>query len=173
MNKKFLLVMAVLAVIVGAFYAYLGGFSAANVLEVNSQQLYVAGQAFRGSVKDNAISDAFRRAAEVLDKKELEGMLGNIYYNNPEGRADSVDAFIGVVIPDSAVQLPADYELRVVPGGRRALRGEVNAHYMLAPNKLYGAIFDYAREKNIELETFYVEWFPEDHQGIVEVPVKE
>jgi hypothetical protein len=173
MNKKFLLVMAVLAIIVGAFYAYLGGFSSAKVSEVSSEQLYVAGRAFKGSVTDNLINDSFRRAAEVLDKKELEGMLGNIYYNNPEGRADSVNAFIGVIIPDSSVRLPADYELRVVPGGRRALRGEVNAHYMLAPNKLYEAIFDYAKEKNLELETFYVEWFPEDHQGIVEVPVKE
>jgi hypothetical protein len=173
MNRKFLLVIMVLAIIVGAFYAYLGGFSAAKVSEVSSEQLYVAGRAFNGSVTDNLINDSFRRAAEVLDKKELEGVLGNIYYNNPEGRADSVNAFIGVVIPDSAVQLPADYELRVVPGGRRALRGEVNAHYMLAPNKLYEAIFEYAKEKNLELETFYVEWFPEDHRGIVEVPVKE
>lgn len=173
MNKKFLLVMVVLSIIVGAFYAYLGGFSNAKVTEVSSEQLYVAGRAFKGSVTDNLINDSFRRAAEVLDKKELEGMLGNIYYNNPEGRADSVNAFIGVIIPDSAVQLPADYELRVVPAGRRALRGEVNAHYMLAPNKLYEAIFDYAKEKNLELETFYVEWFPEDHRGIVEVPIKE
>ncbi|PKV67122.1 GyrI-like domain-containing protein [Pontibacter ramchanderi] len=173
MNKKFLLVMLVLSFIVAAFYAYLGGFSSAKVSETNSTQLYVAGRAFRGSVNDKGINDAFRRAAEVLDKKELEGMLGNIYYNNPEGRADSLDAFIGVIIPDSAAQLPADYELRVVPGGRRALRGEVSAHYMLAPNKLYEAVFDYSKEQNLELETFYVEWFPEDHQGIVEVPIKE
>jgi hypothetical protein len=173
MNRKFLLVVVVLSIIVGAFYAYLGGFSKARVSEVSSEQLYVAGRAFKGSVTDNLINDSFRRAAEVLDKKELEGALGNIYYNNPEGRADSVNAFIGVVIPDSAVQLPADYTLRVVPGGRRALRGEVNAHYMLAPNKLYEAIFEYAKQKNLELETFYVEWFPEDHRGIVEVPVKE
>lgn len=173
MNKKFLLVMLVLSFIVAAFYAYLGGFSSASVSEVNSEQLYVAGRAFNGSVNDSGINDAFRRAAEVLDKKELEGMLGNIYYNNPEGRGDSVKAFIGVVVPDSTVQLPADYELRVVPGGRRALRADVNAHYMLAPNRLYEAIFGYAKEQNLELETFYVEWFPEDHRGIVEVPIKE
>ncbi|MBX0333792.1 GyrI-like domain-containing protein [Pontibacter sp. HSC-14F20] len=173
MNKKFLLVMLVLSAIVAAFYAYLGGFSSTSVSEVNSERLFVAGRAFSGSVNDSGINDAFRRAAEVLDKNELQGQLGNIYYNNPEGRADSVNAFIGVVIPDSTVQLPADYELRVVPGGRRALRSEVNAHYMLAPNKLYEAIFDYAKEKNLELETFYVEWFPEDRQGIVEVPIKE
>ena len=173
MNKKFLLVMVVLSIIVGAFYAYLGGFSSAKISEANSQQLFVAGRAFKGSVKDNQINDAFRRAAEVLDKKELEGMLGNIYYNNPDDKSDSISAFIGVIIPDSTAQLPADYELRVVPGGRQALRGEVNAHYMLAPNKLYEAIFDYAKEKNLELETFYVEWFPEDHKGIVEVPIKE
>jgi hypothetical protein len=173
MNKKFLLVMAVLSIIVLAFYTYLGGFSSASVSEVNSQQLYVAGRPFKGTTKDEAINKAFQRAAEVLDKKELEGVLGNIYYNNPEQRTDSLDAFIGVIMPDSAVRLPADYELRVVPGGRSALRAEVDAHYMLSPNKLYEAIFDYAKEQNLKLETFYVEWFPEDHKGIVEVPIKE
>ncbi|WP_018476460.1 hypothetical protein [Pontibacter roseus] len=173
MSKKFVLVMFVLSIIVAALYAYLGGFSSATVSEVNSQQLYVAGRAFNGSVKDEQLNSVFRRAAEVLDKKELEGVLGNIYYNNPDESSDSINAFIGVIIPDTAAQLPADYELRSVPGNRRALRSEVDAHYMLAPNKLYEAVFDYAEEQKLALETFYVEWFPEERKGVVEVPIKE
>ncbi|MHC2992202.1 hypothetical protein OB13_11600 [Pontibacter sp. HJ8] len=173
MNKKFLLIMAVLTVFVAGFFAYLGGFSAASVSEVNAQPLYIAGQAFEGSVKDGQMNNSFRRAAEVLDKKELEGVLGNIYYNNPDESSDSISAFIGVIVPDTTVSLPAGYELRKVPGGRRSLRAEVNAHFMLAPNKLYEALFDYAKKQNLQLETLYVEWFPEDHKGIVEVPIKE
>jgi hypothetical protein len=173
MNKKFVLVMAVLAIIVMAFYAYLGGFSTAAVKESTSETIYVAGQHFKGTAKDPKMGAAFQRAAEVLEKKELKGVLGNIYYNNPDEKGDSIDAFIGVMVPDTAVALPQGYELRAVQGGRKVLHGEVNAHYMLAPNKLYEAIFDHAKKRNLKLETLYVEWFPEDHKGIVEVPVKE
>jgi hypothetical protein len=173
MNKKFVLVMAVLAIVVMAFYAYMGGFNIAKVTGSTSETHYVAGQAFKGTAKDPKMAAAFQRAAEVLEKKELNGVLGNIYYNNPDEKNDSIDAFIGVLVPDTAVALPAGYELRSVPGGKKVLRAEVNAHYLLAPNKLYEAVFDHAKKQNLTLETLYVEWFPEDHKGIVEVPVKE
>ncbi|WP_114777589.1 GyrI-like domain-containing protein [Botryobacter ruber] len=171
MNKTFLLVMAVLVIIVVAFYAYLGGFSSADVTTATSQPLYVAGQPVKAHIKDEQLGKAFQRASEVLEKNELEGVLGNIYYNNPEKGKDSVKAFIGVVVPDTTVNLPAGFELRKVPGGRKVVRAEVDAHYMLSPNKLYAAVFEYAEEQNLKLEEFYVEWFPEDHKGVVEVPV--
>ena len=78
-----------------------------------------------------------------------------------------------MVIQDSTINLPEGYELLRVPGGREVVRAEIEAHYMVAPGKLYEAIFDYAKKKDLELETFYVEWFPDDHLGIVEVPLKD
>lgn len=170
--KKFFYIMAGFAIIMLVVYTYIGGFTAPEVSEQASEKLYVGGIPFKGSLQDDKFSKAFRRAAEVLDKGELEGMLGNIYYNDPE-RGDSIDAFIGVVVPDSAVNLPADFELRTVPARKRVVRAEANANVALLPKKLYEAVFDYAKENNLELETFYVEWFPEENKGVVEVPVKE
>ena len=48
---------------------------------------------------------------------------------------------------------------------------EVNANVSISPKKMYEAVFDYAAEENLKLEDFYVEWFPEDKKGEVEVPV--
>lgn len=174
MNRKItLLVLAVLGIIALTFYTYSGGFSSPDFTVVTSQPIYVAGRAFNGSIKDEQMDNAFRRAAEVLDKKELEGVLGSIYYNNPDTSGDSIQAFIGIVVSDSAVRLPADYALRVVPGGRSVVHGEVEAHYTMAPKRLYGGIFEYAKENNLQLEDFYVEWFPEDHKGMLQVPIKQ
>lgn len=169
--KKFLYIIAGFAILILVLYTYLGGFTAPEVSVKASEKMYVAGIPFNGAIKDERFGNYFRRAAEVIDKGELKGMLGNIYYNDPE-RGDSINAFIGVIVPDSAVALPADYELRSIPARKSVVHAEANANVALLPKKLYKAVFDYAKENNLELETFYVEWFPEESKGVVEVPIK-
>ena len=173
MNRKFLLVMAVLIGAGFGIYAYLGGFKNPTITVTSSEALLIAGQAYEGTVKDDAFGNAFQRAAQAVANKELDGVLGNVYYNNPESKSDTIKAFVGVVIQDSTINLPEGFTLLHVPGGRKVLRSEIEAHYMVAPGKLYEALFDYAKEQKLQLENFYVEWFPSDRKGIVEVPVKE
>ena len=171
--KKLFYVMAGFAIILLVLYTYLGGFTAPDVALATSKTIYIAGQPYQGSVEDEALGKAFQRAAEVLEKNELNGMPGNIYYNDPDKSGDSLRAFVGVIIPDTSVALPTGYELRTVPGGRQVVHVEVNANVAIAPKKLYEAVFDYAKEENLKLEDFYVEWFPASDRGVVEVPVKE
>ena len=172
MNRKFLLVMAVLVGAGMGTYAYLGGFKTPVVTVTTSEPLLIAGQPFTGTVKDEAFSNAFRKAAELRDNKKLDGILGNVYYNNPESKTDTIKAFIGLVIQDSTIKLPEGYELLRVPGGRKVVHTEIEAHYMVGPGKLYTSLFDYAEDNKLKLEDFYVEWFPTDRKGVVEVPVK-
>ncbi|RDV13786.1 AraC family transcriptional regulator [Pontibacter diazotrophicus] len=172
--KTFFYVMAGVAIVLLVLYTYIGGFTAPDVSVITSETKYVAGQPYEGTIKDEALSKTFQRAAEVLDNNELEGMLGNIYYNDPDKSGDSLRAFVGIIVPDTNnITLPAGYELRTVPGGRQVVRAEVNATIAVAPDKLYAAVFDYAQEENLQLEDFYVEWFPEDDRGVVEVPVRQ
>ena len=161
MSKKFLAAMAVIVAIGIGIYAYLGGFSNPTVTVTTSEPLLIAGQPFTGAVKDEAFGKAFQRAAQLRDSKEIEGMLGNVYYNNPESERDTIKAFIGIVVQDSTIKLPQGYELLRVPGGRKVVHTEIEA-----------SLFDYAEENKLKLESFYVEWFPSERKGIVEVPVK-
>ncbi|MCC9136638.1 GyrI-like domain-containing protein [Pontibacter silvestris] len=171
--KKFFYVMAAAAALLLIFYVYIGGFTAPDVITSTSKTMYIAGQPFKGSIKDEALGEAFSKAGNILEDSMLIGVLGSVYYNNPENEGDSLIAFIGIVVPDKNVTLPEGYELRTIEGGRKVLRAEVNASYMVAPGKLYGALFEYAEQHKIELEKFYVEWFPEENKGVVEVPVKQ
>jgi DNA gyrase inhibitor GyrI len=173
MNRKFIVAMSAFMLTGIGIYAYLGGFSSPTVTLTTSKPLVLAGQPFNGTVKDDAFGNAFRRAAQLLDSKELDGMLGNVYYNNPESKSDTIKAFIGIVLNDTTATLPNDYKLLRIPGGRKVVHSEVEAHYMVGPGKLYSALFEYADEQNIKLENFYVEWFPTDRKGIVESPVKQ
>ena len=171
--KKFFYVMAGLAIVLLVLYTFLGGFTEPEVSVTTSKTIYVAGVPFEGSLKDEDLQGAFRISAKLLKSSELSGTLGNIYYNNPEKGADSIRAFIGVIIPDTSITLPEGYELRTVPGGRKVVHAEANADLALLPRKLYAAVFEYAEQENLKLEDFYVEWFPASDQGVVEVPVKK
>jgi hypothetical protein len=171
--KKLFYVMAGLAIVLLVIYTYLGGFTKPDVKLTTSETVYIIGQPFVGSVKDEALGNAFQSAAKLLETKELTGTLGNIYYNDPDKSGDSLRAFIGIIVPDTNVSVPVGYTLRVVKGGKRVIRAEVNANIMLAPKRLYGAVYDYAKEEKLKLEDFYVEWFPAQDKGIVEVPVKQ
>ncbi len=171
--KKVYYAIAGLAIILLVLFTYIGGFTKPEVKLTTSETLYVVGQPFEGSVKDEALGKAFQKAAKILEDKELEGTLGNIYYNDPDKSGDSLKAFIGVMVPDPSIKLPQGYTLRTAEGGKRVIRAEVNANIMVAPKKLYGAVYDFAEENKLKLEDFYVEWFPASDRGVVEVPIKQ
>jgi hypothetical protein len=173
MSRKFLVAIGVIMAVMVGIYAYVGGFSEPKVLVTTSEPLLFAGQRFEGTVKDKAFGEAFQKAAKLVGEGKIQGVLGNVYYNNPAGKSDTVKAFIGVLIQDSTMRLPEGYELLHVPGGRKVVHSEINAHYMIAPGKLYTNLFAYAEENKLKLEDFYVEWFPEDRKAVVEVPLKE
>lgn len=171
--RKLFYILAALVTIVLVLYTYMGGFAAPDVKTTTSRTIYVAGAPFEGSVKDEALGNAFQRAAKLVDSKELEGMLGNIYYNDPEKSGDTLKAFVGVVVPGPNVKLPEGYTLRTVEGGKKVVRAEAEGNIALLPRKLYKAVYDYAEEENLKLAEFYVEWFPAQDKGVVEVPVKQ
>ncbi|NEM96282.1 GyrI-like domain-containing protein [Pontibacter burrus] len=173
MSRKFLIAIGVIMAFMVGIYAFVGGFSEPKVLVTTSEPLLIAGQPFEGTVSDEAFGNAFQKAAKLVAENKLQGGLGNVYYNNPETKSDSIKAFIGVVIQDSTIALPEGYELLRVPGGRKVVHSEINAHYMIAPGKLYDNLFEYAEANNLQLENFYVEWFPSERKAVVEVPVKE
>jgi hypothetical protein len=153
-------------------YTYLGGFSPVQVSKTTSDPVYVAGRYFAGNMKDKRFGGLFQEAAKLLEDKKIAGHLGNIYYNNPEEAHDSIYAFIGVVVRDSLVKLPANYQLRQWLGGEPVLQATVKAHFFLAPNKLYQSLFDYAKDNQLKLRKRYLEEFPEDRYSRVQAQLE-
>ncbi len=168
MNKIFALIIGLVLSIGFGIYAYLGGFSSVQVTKTTSDRVYVAGRYFAGNMKDKQFGTLFQEAAKLLEDKKITGHLGNIYYNNPEETQDSIYAFIGVVVRDSLIQLPANYKIRQWPGGEPVLQATVKAHFFLAPGKLYQSLFDYAKSNQLKLRKRYLEEFPEDRYSRVQ-----
>ncbi|MBK0403439.1 GyrI-like domain-containing protein [Adhaeribacter sp. BT258] len=164
-TKKLLLGFLVIILLGGAGYAWLGGFNNAEVKQITTSEIYVVGKEYKGSVKSDKFGVLFLEAGKLVEEKKLAGNPGSIYYNDPEKFKDSINAFIGVVVTDPKMALPAGYELRTLPAGKKAVQGNINAHYLLAPNKLFPAIFNYAKNKNITLQDFFVERYPDERHA--------
>jgi hypothetical protein len=168
MNKKFLLVILGLMAVAFGYYGYLGGFDKPQISITTSSARYVAGQYFEGPADSKEFGEYFKKAGKLQESKTLPGSLANIYYNNPETQGDTIKAFIGILVPDTSVALPAGYEWRVWKGGSKVVRVSTRAHYLLAPNKLYPALFDYLKENKLKAGSQYLELFPQKDQALVE-----
>lgn len=164
-NKKFLFTGLIIIGLALGFYGWLGGFNTPEITQITTTEMLVAGKEFRGSVKSEELGKLFLEAGKLVKEKKIAGDLGNIMYNNPEKQNDSIRAFIGVIVPSKEVKLPAGYQIRNVPAGQKALRSQINAHYMLAPGKIYEAVFEYAKQNKLQIQDFYVERFPDSHHA--------
>jgi hypothetical protein len=171
-NKKFLLIILVLVGAGLGLYAYLGGFNPVTVQVVTTDTHYLAGRYFAGPLNDEKLGELFRQASGNLDAKKVDGVLANIYYNNPEQENDSIKAFIGIKVLDTIAAIPNGYELKRIAGGKKVVQASVQAHYMLSPKKLYPALFDYLKANKLQTTSTYLEIFLDSRHALVQAELK-
>jgi hypothetical protein len=154
-------------------YAYLGGLRTPTVaLETIAAPVLLAGQPFHGKVDDSRFGELFREA-KVRQDANPALPLANLYYNNPESAHDSIRAFVGVLVPDTAVALPAGWRYRVVPAGKRVVAARVQGvSFLLSPGKLYGAAQQGIKDLKLTGEPFYLEQFGPNETDELRVGVK-
>jgi DNA gyrase inhibitor GyrI len=131
----------------------------------------LAGQPFRGKVDDSRFGELFRTAKNWQDAHPGQP-LANLYYNDPEAAHDSIQAFVGVLVPDTAATLPVGWRYRVVPAGRRVVARVQGVSFLLAPGKLYAAAQQHIKEQGLTKQPFYLEQFGADEADELRVGVK-
>ncbi|GAB3302121.1 hypothetical protein [Hymenobacter tenuis] len=163
MNKILLALALLLGVGFSVAYWKMGGFSAATITpETTTQPYYLAGRYYEGPANDEAFGDLTRQAYELRKSGQLRGDFGNIFYNSPETSRDAARVFVGVVVADTTSQkLPEGYQYRVFAAGQKVLRAHIDASYLVAPDKLYSGIKEYATANKLTLQDVYLERFPD------------
>jgi predicted transcriptional regulator YdeE len=169
MNKKFLIFLAIIAGVALVLYTYMGGFAEVKVTQAVSSPVVIAGKYYEGSTESEQLGQIYQQVGKAVEQKQLTGDFAGIYFNNPSKESKTVKAFIGVAVQDSTAALPAGFTVRTVPAGRPVLRGELDANITIAPKRIYGALFNYAKENKLALQEFYVERFPEGKPAVIEV----
>ena len=176
MRYLFPIVLVVTAIALG-FYAYLGGLRTPTVaLETTSAPTLLAGQVYEGKVQGQRFGELFREAKNTQENGRLgTGLaLANIYYNNPETAHDTITAFIGLAVADTARQLPTGWRYRAVPAGQRIMRASIKGvSFLLAPDKLYPAATEAIKaQKLTQRGNFYLERFGADEISEMWIGVK-
>ncbi|WP_324673740.1 hypothetical protein [Hymenobacter sp. GOD-10R] len=145
-------------------YGYLGGFRKPDVAVISTTKpIFLLGQYYKGSVRDEAFGPLFREAQQLRASGTVRGELANIYYNDPSTTRDTVEAFIGLIVADTTSQKKPDaYRYRAFPAGQRVIQARTTTSYLLAPNKLYPAIEDVAKQQKLKLRQVYLEQFAEE-----------
>ena len=176
MRYLFPIVLIVTAVAL-SFYAYLGGLRTPTVaLETTAAPTLLAGQVYTGKVQGQRFGELFREAKTTQENGRLgTGLaLANVYYNNPETAHDTIRAFIGLAVADTARPLPTGWRYRVVPAGQRIMRAQIKGvSFLLAPDKLYPAATEAVKaQKLTQRGNFYLERFGTDEISEMWVGVK-
>ncbi|SNR73395.1 MULTISPECIES: hypothetical protein [Hymenobacter] len=163
MNRILLTLALILGIGFSFAYWKMGGFKTATVTaETTSQPYFVAGSYYEGPANDEGFGELTRKAYEYRHSGKLRGDFGNIFYNSPETTNEAAKVFVGIVVADTtSQQLPAGYRYRAFAAGQRVLHARINASYMVAPEKLYSGIKDYAEAQKLTLQDIYLERFPE------------
>lgn len=163
MSRWFFIIGGVLLAIFAGVYTWLGGFSTPQVeLLTTAQPVFLAGKPYKG-IPDKQFGKLFAEANELYRKGRLKGVLGNIYYNDAVAEGEEIDAFVGLIVPDTtSQQLPAGYSYRSFAAGQRVLRARVKANFMLAPGRLYPALKEELKTRKLTSQNVFLEQFPEE-----------
>ncbi|MFD1871046.1 hypothetical protein [Hymenobacter bucti] len=175
MRYLFPIVLIVTAIAI-SFYAYLGGLRTPTVALETTPTTLLAGQGYNGKVDEKRFGELFREAKTAQENGSLgTGLaLANFYSNNPEAAHDTIQAFIGLAVADTARPLPAGWRYRVVPAGQRIMRAQIKGvSFLLAPDKLYPAATEAIKaQKLTQRGNFYLERFGTDEISEMWIGVK-
>ncbi|QHL88250.1 hypothetical protein GU926_12740 [Nibribacter ruber] len=169
MNKRFLIYMLLVIAAMIGIYAYVGGFKQVDITKTTSSQIFIAGKLYEGKPDAEELGDLFQEVGQMVEQKKIVGEPAGIYYNNPEKKSNTLRAFIGVAIADTTVALPKGYKVRIVKAGQPVLQGTLDASQMIAPKKIYEALFAYAEDHKIKLKNYFVERYPDRESAVIQV----
>lgn len=175
MRFFFPLVLVFTAIGLG-IYGYLGGLRTPTVaLQTTTAPVLLAGQPYVGKVQDQRFGELFR-AAKVMQETGRLGAastLANLYYNDPEISHDTIRAFIGLSVPDTARKLPVGWRYRVVPAGQRTIHARLEqVSFLLSPGKLYAAAEQELKAQKLRKQAPYLEEFGANEHSELWIGVK-
>lgn len=174
MKKPFIIVLSIAGALLATlvvWYVRMGGFNTPQVQFTNEGPFFLGGVLFEGRVKDPIMGALFDSTAALVERKEINGTLAAYFYNDPNKADGIVKAFIGVAMADTLQPLPDRWQWIVVPP-RDAVKATLEAHFMIAPVRMYPAMETMAKEMGRTLKEESLELYPSERLVIAISPLE-
>lgn len=156
-------------------YYWLGGFDDIEVQEVENLSFSIAGKPYRGKFyRADSLQDIQEDVANLILSENFNGDFAEVNYINTGTSEEEVDLFLGVVFFEDAIQIPGDFKVRNF-NARKFLAVKLNMYHAVRPSveKVQKILYDYAKEKNYQVEEYFVSITFKDNSLEIYVPVKD
>lgn len=163
-----------IAVLVGAvtvaFFAFdqLGGNNPILVEIVDSPPPSLAGHTFRGIPQDKKLGETFQQIESLLALNPGK-KIHTIYYQEPAGKLDTMEVFVGLDLPFAPVGMESktfsesSYILATIKASKWVMPG---------PEKVKAKIEDFAKGNNLSLTGLFIDKIISDKEVVVIAPIK-
>lgn len=165
MKKSWLFVAGL--VLLAAIYAYFGGFNKPQFEVVTLDSVTVTGFEFEGLLTDKEFGNLFKKTDSLIAEKVLNGKVVGVFYNQPEGKEDTVQAFVGVM---GNTKTMGELKKKTFGLGK-SLQATLKAKYMLLPVNIYPKITEYAQEQGLNISPLSFEVYESDDLLKIWVPI--
>jgi hypothetical protein len=176
-RKILIIVIPSILLVSALIYWFLGGFKDPQVEVVEVKEGYtLVGKHYLGTLKHPALQDILDEVGQRWESGELPGVLTVAVLKEPVTDKDTVEQFIGVLLPASEQleALPDGYEIMQVEA-QRAIRVSLDAHASVwpTPDKLRQRAEEHAREKGLSIQPHILleKYIGSDHLE-VELPLE-
>ncbi|MEY3416186.1 MAG: hypothetical protein RL711_55 [Bacteroidota bacterium] len=174
MKKHYYIIFAVILLIASVsigFYINMGGFAKSTSTLLDTPARVLIAQHYKGSVKNKAFAVCFSTAADLIKSGGVKGQLAAYYVNNPDKGDGTADAFVGILLPDTAiVTLPKGFERVLIPA-RQVIHTEIKAHFSMA-SKIYNDAKKFAKNHQLRVyEVEVLEIYPSEKEFVLETPI--
>lgn len=171
MRKIIVAVVLGLLILVGlGIYWKLGGFNAIQVSLEDSANLKLLGLTYRGTPQDPGMLATFQQLESVIEEFP-QTHLHTIYYNEPAGKLDTLEVFVGLEYID-AIAEKETFEIKEIRTSM-IIVAAMQSHRLVmpSPRAVKAKIAAFAEEKGLILQDIYIDRILDQERVEVLAPV--
>lgn len=160
-----------LGVIIFSIYYLLGGTAEYLVVDSGTVSYDIVGTPYQGRYVADSAQLVFEDIRSKITTNEWQGDLVEVTYEPEEGQ--QINQFFGVLLTGTVTQIEGDYKLKKLraPG---SLMVHLPMHWLVRPDreKIQAMLYDYAQQRGIDVENFFMQRYLPDNSVTIEVFLK-
>ncbi len=170
MKKIGLAFLALIVVFGVVYFAFdrLGGNNPIEIELVEAPPPTLAGKRFKGQPQDEALGNTFRDIETLLSLNPGK-KIHTIYYQEPGGKLDTMEVFVGLDLPFAPAELES-VNFEEMKYLKATIKG--NSWVMPGPTKVKAKLEEVAKSQNLSLSGIFIDRIVSETEVQVLAPVR-
>ncbi|HSF53330.1 MAG TPA: hypothetical protein VLA71_06235 [Algoriphagus sp.] len=170
MKKIWIALAVLLTVFILGYFAFdrLGGNNPILIELVDKNPPTLAGKTYKGTPQDKKLGETFQYIQSLLPLNPGK-KIHTIYYQEPAGKLDTMEVFVGLDLPFA----PVDLESRAFSESSYIMATiKASRWVMPSPDNVKSKIEDFAKEKNLTLTGVFIDKIISENEVQVLAPIR-